>query len=340
MSETIESIIASLALARSDYRIHYFDVHPTTNAAVPTISGRVLEESDLQALRASLAHLDSAQTPQVDTAAVEILRKPTNPILAVGTNLTSLHREPSFLAEMLSQMVNGMLVEVLFEQGRWCFVRQMDGYLGWTYRPCLTSMPLLTPTHILTAPVEPLFTRPGADSPILTRVLGGTALVLWTESAGLAEIELAGGRHGWLSKDSLRAINDFSTALAQRREQIARDAAGMTGTPYLWGGNTANGIDCSGLAQLLHRWVGLTIPRDADMQCEAGRKVEPPFRTGDLLFFGERGEKRSVTHVAISLGGWKIIHSSRSNNGVYTDDVQAVPHLKESFLEAVTYLDD
>jgi len=332
MSESIETTLAALASERNDFRLHYFDVKPVPGAPAPALSGRVLEAADLAALR---ERLDG-----VDVSAVEVLRKTANPVLAVSTNLTSLHREPSFLAEMLSQLVNGMQVEVLFEQGRWCFVRQLDGYLGWTYRPCLSASPLLAPTHILTDPVALLRAAPEPASSILTRILGGTALTLWTETGGMAEIELAGGLRGWLPAAGLRPLSQFAALPALRRAQLIRDAAAMTGVPYLWGGNSANGIDCSGLAQLLHRWVGLNIPRDADMQCAAGRPVQPPFKPGDLLFFGDRSQQHSITHVAISLGGWQIIHSSRSNNGVYTDDVQSVPHLKDSFLEAATYLDD
>jgi cell wall-associated NlpC family hydrolase len=99
------------------------------------------------------------------------------------------------------------------------------------------------------------------------------------------------------------------------------------------------GIDCSGMAQLPHRLVGLTIPRDADMQYKAGQPVEPPFQPGDLLFFGGESERRSITHVAMSLGDWRIVHASRARNGVYEDDVQAVKHLRESFVGARTFLE-
>jgi cell wall-associated NlpC family hydrolase len=59
-----------------------------------------------------------------------------------------------------------------------------------------------------------------------------------------------------------------------------------------------------------------------------------------LLFFGENGRSASpkITHVAVSLGGWRIIHSSRSRNGVYVDDVQGVAHLRESFVAARTFV--
>ena len=88
----------------------------------------------------------------------------------------------------------------------------------------------------------------------------------------------------------------------------------------------------------MHRLAGVTLPRDADMQFDAGRPVEAPCEPGDLLFFGELGERRSITHVGISTGGWRIIHSSRSRNGVYEDDVQAVEHLRESFVGARSFV--
>ena len=112
----------------------------------------------------------------------------------------------------------------------------------------------------------------------------------------------------------------------------------MIGVPYLWGGTSGNGIDCSGFARLLHRWIGIEIPRDADMQSVAAKRVEPPFEIGDLLFFGEGDGDRHVTHVGMSLGGWKIIHSSRGQNGVYIDDVQEKESLRNIYMHTGSFL--
>ena len=112
----------------------------------------------------------------------------------------------------------------------------------------------------------------------------------------------------------------------------------MIGVPYLWGGTSGNGIDCSGFVRLLHKWVGMDISRDADMQHATARPVEPPLEVGDLLFFREGGSQRKITHVGISLDGWTMIHASRRNNGVYVDDVQERESLKEIFVSAGSFL--
>ena len=90
--------------------------------------------------------------------------------------------------------------------------------------------------------------------------------------------------------------------------------------------------------RLLYRYIGIEIPRDADMQHAAAHPVEPPYEPGDLFFFGEDDSERRITHVGVSLGGWKVLHSSRSRNGVYLDDVQEKEGLRSIFVHAGTFL--
>jgi hypothetical protein len=334
-SEQIHSALNDIAQPYRDTRIHHCQVQaPALAGDRCPLSGTVLDLETLKAVTTALAN----RFPElaIDAQEVQVLRP--GQLLTVGTNLTGLYGEPSFLSEMVSQLLNGWAVELLLERERWAYVRQADGYLGWTYRPYLTEMPAPDPTHILCEPVGLLRGAPGPDAALIGRVFGGTAVCVGKSEGSWRRLDLAGDLEGWVAAAALRALDSLPSDSSARRRQIPRDAARFIGVPYLWGGGTALGIDCSGTAQLVHRLVGLMIPRDADMQYGAGQPVEPPFQPGDLLFFGGDGGSRSITHVGISLGGWRIVHSSRARNGVYEDDVQAVESLRERFVGARTFL--
>jgi len=150
--------------------------------------------------------------------------------------------------------------------------------------------------------------------------------------------KVVANKTGWMPLAFLRAMNALPNSLEEKRKALLEDSVRMMGVPYLWGGTSGNGIDCSGFARLLHRWIGVDVPRDADMQHTAAKPVEPPFEIGDLLFFAETGSDRRITHMGISLGGWKMIHSSRRNNGVYIDNVQEREDLKQKYVSAGSFL--
>ncbi|MGH7622079.1 MAG: C40 family peptidase [Gemmatimonadaceae bacterium] len=102
---------------------------------------------------------------------------------------------------------------------------------------------------------------------------------------------------------------------------ILRTADAYRGVPYVWGGNTPHGFDCSGFTKFVFAKHGIALPRTSREQSRVGRAVTADFRAlrpGDLMFFAERGE--AISHVAIYAGNGEIIHSSSSNGGVgYTD---------------------
>ena len=85
------------------------------------------------------------------------------------------------------------------------------------------------------------------------------------------------------------------------------EARAYLGAPYLWGGMTERGIDCSGLVHMAWRRLGRIVPRDAGQQAEAAQKVDEP-RYGDLAVYG----RESVTHIAFWLGEGRILHAAGS----------------------------
>jgi hypothetical protein len=334
--EQIEPVLQELSARYSDKRMNIFEIKIESAAEKRLVlSGRVLEQGNLEALRIGLS--ESAPELRLETSAVRVLRKAKPQRLHVGMNLTSLHDSSSFYrTELTSQLLYGMELEVLEQDQNWVLVRQKDGYIGWTYRPYLTDKPVSKPTHIVIAPAAELRAGANPRGEMLSRVFGGTFVHL--ESVDGDRAQITANERGWVDLAALRALKDMPKTNTERRGTMVSDAVRMIGVPYLWGGSSVNGIDCSGFTQLVHRWAGVTIPRDADMQYEAGLKVDYPYKPGTLMFFGDPAEKRRVTHVGISLGNWTVMHSSRRRNGVYIEDLQVVKSLRDDFIGAATYL--
>ncbi len=336
MRDAIQKILDEL-IDQNDNRVSIFSlqVKGLENGTL-SLSGSLLNQDQLSALKETFSrHFPDLR---LDTAAIKILYRPNLPCFHVATNLTGLYEKPTFGMALSSELTYGTQLEILDEQGKWVFTRQTDGYLGWAYRPYLTEGETPAVTHLVIAPVYELRAQPNVTSEVLTRLMSGTGVYMEEVQSEWAKV--SANKTGWMPSKYLRSVADLPKTVAEKRKTIIEDSARMIGTPYLWGGTSGNGIDCSGFARLLHRWVGVEIPRDADMQHKAAKPVGAPLQPGDLFFFAEKDSNRKITHVGVSLGGWKLIHSSRGNNGVYMDDLQQRKSLMDIFVSAGSFLRD
>ena len=147
---------------------------------------------------------------------------------------------------------------------------------------------------------------PSDDAEQVTQVLRGEPLTVEERSPGWARIRTAYDYPGWVRDE---VVEDGEGELPSPRDGTPLDEArGYLDTPYLWGGMTERGIDCSGLVHMSYRGLGRLIPRDADQQEEAAAKVpEDDLRPGDLISYGE-GE--TATHIAFWLGDGRILHAT------------------------------
>jgi len=334
MLDALQDFLSAMS-ASVDGRTSVFDLRILhAGEGSLSLAGRLLDPAQLESLARALAERFPGLT--VDTAEIKVLEQVDLPRVHVATNLTGLYERPAFGGPLASELYYGTDLQVLEEVDRWVFVRQRDGYLGWAYRPYLVEGLAPEPTHLVMAPSVELLVQPGLRGSIVTRLVSGTGVVV--EETDSRWVFVAANKKGWLPARFLRSVKEYPATAERQRARIVKDAEGMIGTPYLWGGMSGNGIDCSGLARLLHRWIGIEIPRDADMQWAAAKPVEPPLKPGDLLFFAEGDRPKHISHVGISLGGWKLIHSSRSRNGVYVDDLDEADYLREIYMSAGSFI--
>ena len=233
---------------------------------------------------------------------------------AVRVAIAPIMAEPGVSSGQTSQLLRGHQADVLESDGKWLRLRGADGYEGWCHEGYVTV------SHALGGP--PL--TPGWSSE--RRMSLGCVV----SSPASGEIELPLGALLDPDEEIVRGVAMNSRARARYFESdtdlvVRRTVELFRGTPYQWGGVTPWGADCSGLVQTMFALHGTQLPRDAWMQAERGREVEhdvTDLEPGDLLFFSDRDDGRP-THVALSLGSDRCVHSSLANGGFGINSLDA-----------------
>jgi gamma-D-glutamyl-L-lysine dipeptidyl-peptidase len=164
--------------------------------------------------------------------------------------------------------------------------------------------------HTFVFQPTPLRAEPGTDAEQVSEALPGEPLELEEAREGWARVRTAYDYPGWLPEDALGGEPDAGWLRPSAAEPLEY-ARRLLGAPYLWGGLSERGIDCSGLVHMGFRAAGRLVPRDADQQEEAGLPVDE-LRPGDLISYGDADR---ADHVAFWVGEGRILHAT-SRDGV------------------------
>ncbi len=221
--------------------------------------------------------------------------------------------EADVRATQVSQLLRGHGAEVISRQGFWIRVRSGDGYEGWVHQGYVGSLP-------------------DCEEPLLTG---------WNDSRPLSlgcSVRDSNGSTRKLPLGALITNNEVRTSglamtLEERRATFPPTGDAITasaqtyfeGTSYEWGGVTPWGADCSGITQSSFALHGVQLPRDAWMQAQTGAALQPDLselRAGDLLFFSDEPTAR-ISHVAMSLGGSRVVHQALGRGGHAVDDLES-----------------
>ncbi len=241
----------------------------------------------------------------------------TTYVIAVG--VAGVRRNPDASSELVTQALMNAPAILGEIAGEWTHVTLAD-YRGWVRSDeleepivmgyCKIGESCGTPIHlvaVLTAARTHLYSHvEGHDTP--GNVYLSTALpLLDITQSGRVQVALPGERTAWLSRAAIDIRLQEAVYPHTSIRTITSYARAFLGVPYLWGGTTCEGIDCSGFVQLCYRMGGYLIPRDAHQQhAFLKQSVErKQLREGDLIFFG----RRQITHVAMALNDHEYIHS-------------------------------
>ena len=240
-----------------------------------------------------------------------------------------MRREKSERSEMVSQILFGEIYEVLEEEDKWICVHLIhDGYEGWIDRKMYREVSdeyigrYRSETPMLTTEVFNIITKDGDYGHKL--IVSGSVLPFF--DADTKKIQVGDDTYTLVSKLKDVGIDSL-------RDLIVEYALMYYNTPYLWGGRTPYGIDCSGLSQMVYRMAGIDIPRDASLQVLEGSDysfVEEAL-PGDLAFFGD--DMGAITHVGILWEQNRIIHASGrvrvdkiDHQGIFNEDLKRYTH--------------
>ena len=236
-----------------------------------------------------------------------------NNLYTINSKIVSMYRKRDINSEMVSQALYGENFYVLKKDGEWTFIElEDDKYKGWVLN-CKYNQ-YFTYTHIVNIPSTWVYVRPDIKSSVIMKLFAGskTKIIEFDKTWSKIEIFDKNFFYGYVPTKHIIKINKKLSWIKIIKQ--------FENTPYLWGGKTVNGIDCSGLLQLSMKFTGLNIPRDTKdqktyFQNFILKSKHKNYNKGDIIFW--KG------HVAIVLKKTQLIHANAFHMSVKVEEIES-----------------
>lgn len=253
-----------------------------------------------------------------------------NQLYALGNNsVINIRSNPKHSAELGTQGLLGMELKVLDKKDSWYRIQTPDNYISWVDHGGIQLQTFNELQNwrekdkiIYTENSGFVFSEQKLTSTKVSDIVFGGILALVNEHDSFYEVAYPDKRIGFIKKSEAVLYSTWLQKNPANAQFIEDAAKTMLGAPYLWGGTSTKGNDCSGFTKTVYLMNGFIIPRDASQQVNAGKVVDENLQfkgleKGDLLFFGtpaKDGKTQRVTHVGIWLGNGKgeFIHSAKN----------------------------
>jgi uncharacterized protein YgiM (DUF1202 family) len=305
-----------------DGRVALFDVETRKYENEYVLRGESNLPDAVANLKEKLKAENITYTDSIRLLPSEELEGKTEGVIKIS--VANLRSGPSHSAELVTQATLGMPVKVYKKDGGWYYIQTPEGYLAWVDYGGITPM---TPQELsewkATEKLMYLHTagssyeKPNEDSQVISDLVAGNVLELVGESKGFYEVKYPNEKTAFVKKEEAQAYEQWLSTLEPTGENLIATAREMMGVPYLWGGTSPKGVDCSGYTKTIFFLNGMVLPRDASQQIVAGQEIDSVknfenLKAGDLLYFGRKATDTTserIIHVGMWIGDNKFIHS-------------------------------
>lgn len=241
----------------------------------------------------------------------------------VYNSVGTIYKEAKHSSEIVTQTLMGSIVKVLSRSGDWHRIQTSDSYIGWM----CGSITLVSDGErreygnqhkiMVSSLYAQSYQQASVDSLVVSDLVVGNVLVVKDEVENFYSVRYADGREAYVCKTDAKLLKNWHPV--QTKDEVVSTAMKFLGIPYVWGGTSSKGLDCSGFTKLVFSLYDILLPRDASQQVLVGELVDEKadfnnLDLGDLVFFGEKNADATSTerivHVGIYLGNYRFVHAS------------------------------
>ncbi|GAB2766509.1 C40 family peptidase [Rhabdobacter roseus] len=317
MQKIIEEVRTQYA---PDRRVAIFEI---TADEQGTLSGKTNLPEARQSLIRRLQEEKLTFNDQIQVLPAEVLGAETYGVVRVS--VANIRSQPRDAAELATQALLGMPLKVLDKDRGWYLVQTPDQYIAWIDWGGMQRMDQAhfeawqsTPKLIYLRPYGFSYEKEDAQGQTVSDLVAGDVLQLLATKKDFYHVKYPDGREAHVAQAEARPYHEWVGTLQLTEESLVQTARRMMGIPYLWGGTSYKGMDCSGFTKTIYYLNGWVLPRDASQQVHTGELVDTSagfeqLRPGDLLFFGTKATETTpekVTHVGMWIGNQEFIHAS------------------------------
>ena len=223
---------------------------------------------------------------------------------SVSSAVAPVYNKPTFRSEMVTQCLMWEMVEINSSKNDWFKIETLDGYHGWIHSFYLSEIDCSNENHLVVYDrFLPLYSDSSLDSDIISMLSFGTKVPLFSEEeSGFFRVPFFANNYCYIVNNRTESFKS--------RDTIIDLSKTLLGVPYLWGGKSSFGFDCSGFVQLLFNVLNIFLPRDSSNQYMVSGLKNISLQEsmpGDLIYFFE-GD--CVNHVGIIVDDNQFIHCS------------------------------